>query len=199
MTEMATYSGAFSDAQVPWSTLKWNSVYRNVRRLQARLVKATQAKRWGKVKALQRLLPRSCSAKVLAIRRVTAHTGKNTPGADGAVWNTPEKQSQALNELKHQGYRPSPRKRVSRPQADGRQRPLAIPTMLDRAMQTLSLQALDPIAACQADPNSSGFRSARSTADARAQCHIVLRNRGGAAWIVEGDRRSCFDTISHEW
>ena len=199
MTDMATYPGACSDAQVTWSALKWNSVYRNVRRLQARIVKATQAKRWGKVQALQRLLTRSCSAKVLAIRRVTENTGKNTPGVDGAVWNTPEKKSQALNEWKHQGYRPSPLKRVYRPKADGRQRPLSIPTMLDRAMQTLSLQALDPMAECQADPNSYGFRSARSTADAIAQCHIVLSHRGGAAWIVEGDRRSGFDTISHEW
>jgi RNA-directed DNA polymerase len=199
MTDMATYPGAFSDAQVTWSTLKWNSVYRNVRRLQARIVKATQAKRWGKVKALQRLLTRSFSAKVLAIRRVTENTGKNTPGVDGKVWNTPEKKSQALSELKHQGYRPSPLKRVSIPKADGRQRPLSIPTMLDRAMQTLYLQALDPIAECQADPNSYGFRSARSTADAIEQCHIVLSNRGGAEWILEGDIRSCFDTISHEW
>jgi RNA-directed DNA polymerase len=55
MTDMATYTGAFSGAQVTWSTIKWSRVYRNVRRLQARIVKATQAKRWGKVKALQRL------------------------------------------------------------------------------------------------------------------------------------------------
>ena len=127
MTDMATYPGAFSDAQVTWSTLQWNRVYRNVRRLQARIVKATQAKRWGKVKALQRLLTRSFSAKVLAIRRVTENKGKKTPGVDGEVWNTPEKKSQALNELKHQGYRPSPLKRVYIPKADGRQRPLSIP------------------------------------------------------------------------
>ena len=127
MTDMTTYPGAFSDAQVTWSTLKWNSVSRNVRRLQARIVKATQAKRWGKVKALQRLLTRSFSAKVLAIRRVTENKGKKTPGVDGEVWNTPEKKSQALNELKHQGYRPSPLKRVYIPKADGRQRPLSIP------------------------------------------------------------------------
>jgi RNA-directed DNA polymerase len=55
MTGMATYTGAFSGAQVTWSTIKWSRVYRHVRRLQARIVKATQAKRWGKVKALQRL------------------------------------------------------------------------------------------------------------------------------------------------
>jgi len=198
MTDMATYPGAFSDAHVPWSTLQWNSVSRNVRRLQARSVKATQAKRWGNGQAWQRRLTRSFSAKGRAMRRVTAQTGKHTPGGDGAGWKTPEKQSQALNALQPPGYRPSPRKRGSRPQADGRQRPLSIPTMLDRAMQTRSLPALDPLAACQADPNSSGCRSARSTAAARAQGPIVLRNRGGAAWILEGARRSCFAPISHE-
>src|SRR5262245_45357041 len=104
MTGMATYTGAFSNTKVTWSTIKWHRVYRNVRRLQARIVKATQAKRWGKVKALQRLLTRSFSAKVLAIRRVTENKGKKTPGVDGEVWNTPEKKSQALNKLKHQGY-----------------------------------------------------------------------------------------------
>ena len=55
MTDMAPYTGVFSDTKVIWSAIKWNRVYRNVRRLQARIVKATQAKRWGKVKALQRL------------------------------------------------------------------------------------------------------------------------------------------------
>jgi len=179
--------------------IHWNKVYRTVRRLQARIVKATQAKRWGKVKALHRRLTRSFSAKVLAIRRVTENTGKTTPGVDGEIWNTPEKKTHALNELKHQGYRPSPLKRVYIPKANGRQRPLSIPTMLDRAMPTLYLQALDPIAECQADPNSYGFRAERSTADAIAQCHTVLSNRGGAEWIWEGDIRACFDTISHEW
>ncbi|MCI0528249.1 MAG: group II intron reverse transcriptase/maturase [Nitrospira sp.] len=199
MTGMTAYTGAFSDANVTWSTIKWNRAYRNVGRLQARIVKATQAKRWGKVKALQRLLTRSLSAKVLAIRRVTENKGKKTPGVDGEVWNTPEKKSQAINELKQHGYRPSPLKRVYIPKANGCQRSLSIPTMLDRAMQTLYLQALDPIAECQADPNSYGFRSERSTADAISQCHTVLSNRGGAEWILEGDIRACFDTISHEW
>jgi RNA-directed DNA polymerase len=199
MTGMATYTGAFSDTKVTWSTIKWNRAYSNVSRLQARIVKATQAKRWGKVKALQRLLTHSFSAKVLAIRRVTENKGKKTPGVDGEVWNTPEKKSRAMDELKQHGYRPSPLKRVDIPKANGGQRSLSIPTMLDRAMQTLYLQALDPIAECQADANSYGFRSERSTADAISQCHTVLSNRGGAEWILEGDIRACFDTISHEW
>ena len=64
------------------------------------------------------------------------------------------------------------------PKADGTEkRPLAIPTMHDRAMQALYLLALDPIAETQADPNSYGFRLDRSTADAIEQCHIVLALR----------------------
>ena len=68
---------------------------------------------------------------------------------------------------------------------NGKMRPLGIPTMRDRAMQALYLQALDPIAETMADPNSYGFRKERSTADAIEQCHIVLSNRGGARWIFE--------------
>ena len=191
MTDMATSTGAFSDTKVTWSRIKWNRVYRNVRRLQARIVKATQAKRWGKVKALQRLLTRSFSAKVLAVRRVTENKGRKTPGVDGVVWNTPEKKSQAIDELKQHGYQPAPLKRVYIPKANGRQRPLSIPTMLDRAMQTLYLQALDPIAECQADPNSYGFRSERSTADAIEQCHTVLSNWTLAKIRPYSDGRLC--------
>jgi len=71
--------------------------------------------------------------------------------------------------------------------------------MLDRAMQALYLLALDPIGETTGDPNSYGFRKARSTADAIAQCFIVLGNRHTAQWVLEGDIASCFDRISHEW
>ncbi len=71
--------------------------------------------------------------------------------------------------------------------------------MLDRAMQALYLLALDPISETTGDPNSYGFRKARSTADAIAQCFIVLGNRHTAQWVLEGDIASCFDRISHEW
>jgi RNA-directed DNA polymerase len=71
--------------------------------------------------------------------------------------------------------------------------------MNDRAMQALSLLALEPVAETQADPNSYGFRSYRSCADAIGQCFIVLSNRHKAQWILEGDIKSCFCKISHEW
>ncbi len=81
----------------------------------------------------------------------------------------------------------------------GKQRRLGILTMRDRAMQALYLLALDPVAETTADPNSSGFRTARSTADAIEACFIALCRKDRAQWILEGDIRSCFDRISHTW
>lgn len=66
-------------------------------------------------------------------------------------------------------------------------------------MQALYLLALEPIAETTADPNSFGFRQARSTADAIEQCFTTLHRADRAQWILEADIRSCFDEISHEW
>jgi RNA-directed DNA polymerase len=85
------------------------------------------------------------------------------------------------------------------PKSNGAQRPLSIPTMHDRAMQALYLLALDPVAETTADPNSYGFRRGRSAADAMEACFIALCRNDRAEWILEGDIRSCFDRISHEW
>jgi RNA-directed DNA polymerase len=63
-------------------------------------------------------------------------------------------------------------------------------------MQALHLLALEPIAETTGDPNSYGFRPARSTADAIGHLHQVLSLPTGAEWILEGDIRSCFD---HAW
>jgi RNA-directed DNA polymerase len=71
--------------------------------------------------------------------------------------------------------------------------------MRDRAMQALYLLALDPVAETTADPNSYGFRTARSAADAIEACFIALCQNNRAEWILEGDICSCFDEISHAW
>jgi RNA-directed DNA polymerase len=62
--------------KVNWNATDWRTVKRNVRRLQVRIVKATQEGRWGEVKALQRLLTRLYSGKWMAVRRVTENRGK---------------------------------------------------------------------------------------------------------------------------
>src|SRR5512134_3431858 len=74
-----------------------------------------------------------------------------------------------------------------------------MPTMHDRAMQTLYLLALDPIAETTGDPNSYGFRPDRCTADAIEQCCLILSRKTSAQWVLEGDIAACFDEISHDW
>ena len=101
-------AGAVSHEVEDWHGIDWYQAPRNVRRLQTRIVKATQEGRWNKVKALQRLLTHSYSGKVLAVKRVTENPGRNTPGVDGILWKTPEKKMAAVHALKQRGYRPQP-------------------------------------------------------------------------------------------
>ena len=192
-------TGASFHGVTDWHAIDWKSAHRNVRRLQARIVKATQEKRWGKVKALQRLLTHSFSGKALAVRRVTENQGKHTPGVDKITWNTPHKKINAIYALRQRGYHPQPLRRIYIPKKNGKKRPLGIPCMKDRAMQALYLLALDPVAETTADPNSYGFRPQRSTADAIEQCFTALGNIHTAQWILEGDIKGCFDAISHAW
>ncbi len=196
----SSLTGAPSHPDNEWHNIDWRKVYQEVRRLQARIVKAVQASRWGKVKALQRLLTHSFSGRALAVRRVTENQGKWTPGVDGEIWDTPEKKAQAIPRLRQHGYRAQPLRRVYIDKSSGNgKRPLGIPCMIDRAFQMLYKLALDPIAETTGDPNSYGFRLGRSTADAIGQCFLNLCRKTSATWILEADLRACFDTISHQW
>ena len=177
-----------------WHAIDWQRAHRSVRKLQVRIVKAEQAGKRGKVQALQRLLTSSFYAKALAVKRVTENQGKRTAGVDGKTWSTPKGKWEATHLLKRRGYRPLPLKRVYIPKANGKLRPLSIPTMKDRAMQALHLLALSPIAECKADTNSYGFRPERSCADAMEQCYKVLSKKRSARWILDADIKSCFDT-----
>jgi len=194
-SSMCASSGRAQD----WDQMDWSKYERHVRRLQARIVKATREGRWNKVKTLQRLLTHSFSGKALAVKRVTENQGKRTSGVDGVLWSTPAAKLKAIESMQHRGYRPLPLRRVYIPKANGKQRPLGIPVMSDRAMQALHLLALAPIAETTADPDSYGFRPERSTVDAMSQCFKVLSFKRSPQWILEGDIKGCFDHISHSW
>jgi len=187
------------DKTPDWDQLEWSKFERRVRRLQARIVKATQERRWGRVKSLQWLLTHSYSGKALAVNRVTENKGKNTPGVDGVIWSTSQAKMKGLGSLRRRGYKPMPLRRVYIPKSNGKLRPLSIPCMIDRAQQALHLLALEPVTETTGDPNSYGFRKERSTADAIGQAWIALNRKGAAQWVLEGDIRSCFDKISFEW
>ena len=199
MSAAEMLAGAAPDRTPDWHSIDWKKVWRTVRRLQARIVKAVTEGRWNKVKALVYLLTHSFGGRALAILRVVSNSGAKTPGVDGILWNTPEAKSAAFGTLRRHGYQPQPLRRVYIPKSNGKRRGLGIPTMTDRAMQALYLLGLDPIAESQADGHSYGFRRERRCADALAQTHLLLSHRHGPQWILEGDIKACFDRISHEW
>src|SRR6266436_5156505 len=120
-------TGASFHVETDWHAINWQTVNHNVRRLQARIVKATQEGRWNKVKALQRLLTHSFSGKALAVRRVTENQGKNTPGVDQITWNTPQKKMNAVYSLRQRDYHPQPLRRIYIPKKNGKKRGLGIP------------------------------------------------------------------------
>ena len=173
--------------------------HREVRRLQARIVKATKEGRWGKVKALQWLLTHSFSGKALAVRRVTENQGKKTPGVDKVTGPRRSQKTVPFMTETAWVYKPRPLRRIYIPKSNGKMRPLGIPTMSDRAMQAFYLLALEPVSETLRDSHSYGFRPDRSTRDAIEQCFTALGKQASPQWILEGDIRGCFDEISHDW
>ena len=199
MAAIARLVGASSAKGKGWKVINWHTVRREVRRLQTRIAKAVREGRYGRVKALQRLLTHSFSGKALAVKRVVSNRGKKTPGVDGVIWNTPKQKMEAVHNLRRRGYKALPLRRIYIPKKNGKLRPLGIPTKHDLAMQALYTLALQPVGETLADPNSYGFRLHRSCADAIGQCFISLAKKRSSHWILEGDIKACFDEISHKW
>lgn len=199
MTTTLVVGAASGCKEVNWHGIDWARAHLEVRRLQMRIAKATREGRWGKVKALQWLLTHSFYGRALAVKRVTDNSGNKTPGVDGEIWTTQEEKARAVMSLRRRGYKPQPLRRVYIPKANGKLRPLGIPTMEDRAMQALYLLALEPVAETMADRNSYGFRPERATRDAAEQCFTALGRKASPKYVLEADITGCFDNISHEW
>jgi len=168
-------------------------------RLQRRIAKALEQKRFNKVKSLCYLLTHSFFAKVCAILKVKTNKGGKTPGVDKQVWSTANDLKQAVKQMNTRGYKPKPLRRIYIKKKNGKLRPLSIPTMLDRAMQALYYQAYEPIGYWNADAYSFGFLTKHSCADAIEQCFKNLCQRTGSTIIYDADISGCFDNIDHQW
>ena len=158
-----------------WNQLPWRKLEVAVFKLQRRIYKASQAGDVTRVHRLQKLLLKSRSAKLLAVRRVTQdNQGKNTAGIDGIKSLKPHQRLTLVDKLgKLPIGRPTRRVWIPKPGKDEK-RPLSIPTLHDRALQALVKLALEPEWEARFEPNSYGFRPGRSVHDAIGAIFIAI-------------------------
>jgi RNA-directed DNA polymerase len=182
-----------------WKSIDWNKVYKVVNNLQSRIAKSAKVGNWKTVRKLSRLLTRSFFAKQLAVRKVTDNKGSRTPGIDGFIWSSPADKMRSALHLTNKGYHAKPLIRKNIQKKNGKLRALGIPTMYDRAMQTLYSLVLNPIESATSDKTSFGFKPYRSTKDAYTYLNICLSKKDAPEWIVEGDIKACFDEMNHAW
>ncbi len=179
-----------------WRSINWRKLERRVYKLQKRIYQASKRGDVKTYRRLQKTLMNSWSARVLAVRRVTQdNCGKKTAGVDGVKSLTPKQRLVLVNKLKL-GSKVSPTRRIWIPKpGKDEKRPLGIPTMKDRALQVLVLQALEPEWEARFEPNSYGFRVGRSCHDAIESIFNCIRYK--PKFVLDADISNCFDRINH--
>ena len=147
-----------------------------------------------------KLMLRSYSNLLLSVRRITQENqGKNTPGIDGYIaTNLIERVELTEEMLEQKLWKAQPTRRVYIPKANGKKRPLGIPTVKNRIVQSIVKNALEPSWEAQFENHSYGFRPGRNCQDAIQQCHQRLR-KGMDTWVLDADIKGAFDNISHQY
>jgi RNA-directed DNA polymerase len=141
-------------------------------------------------------------ADILAHAYALAKANKGAPGVDDVTFETieaagAEKWLAALaEELREMTYRPQPVRRVLIPKPGGGERPLGIPTIRDRVVQTAAKLVLEPVFEADFDPEAYGYRPGRSAIDAVRRVHGHLK--AGYTDVVDADLSKYFDTIPHD-
>jgi len=183
-----------------WNSIDWKQAVQFVRKLRQEIFRATREGDLKKVRTLQRIMLRSYENRVLSVRRVSqTNRGKNTPGVDKVVLKTPEARGKLVDRLgEYEPWKPLPAKRVYIPKANGKERPLGIPVIMDRALQAIVKNALEPFWEAKFEDSSYGFRPGRSAHDALQRIFNLASAKGNRRIILDADIKGAFDNIGHE-
>lgn len=180
-----------------WADLPWKKFEKSLYKLQKRIYQASIRDDVSNVRRLQKLLIKSRSAKLIAVRRVTQdNKGKKTAGVDGVKTLSPKKRFALVDKITL-GTKASPVRRIWIPKpGNDEKRPLGIPTIYDRTVQCLLKLALEPEWEAKFEPNSYGFRPGRSCQDAIEAIFNAIRNK--SKYVLDADISKCFDRIDHQ-
>lgn len=190
-----------TEKQTDWNAIDWRQAEKTVRNLRQRIFRATQEGDMKKVRSLQKLMLKSYSNRLVSVRRVTqVSTGKNTPGVDKMVIKTPAARGELVDFIaRYTTWKAQPAKRVYIPKANGKQRPLGIPVIIDRCIQAMVKNALEPSWEGRFEGSSYGFRPGRSCHDAIEKIYGLARPNKTKKWVLDADIKGAFDNIGHEY
>src|SRR6266576_5960439 len=194
------FSANGTETQTNWNAINWRKANRTVRNLRQRLFRATQEGNLKKVRSLQKLMLKSYSNRLVSVRRVTQiNAGKHAPGVDKLAVKTPAARGRMVDTLAHYTlWKAKPAKRVYIPKANHKLRPLGIPVVMDRCLQAMVKNALEPSWEARFEGISYGFRPGRSAHDAIEKIYLLARPNKTKKWILDADIKGAFDNISHD-
>jgi RNA-directed DNA polymerase len=184
--------------------VNWKKAYEWLSEKQALLVEASKKREYEKIRHLQISILKDFRTTAIAVRRVVTSSGSKTAGIDGVTATTVKERIILASQVNYivrnpSTYKPHAVKRVWIPKNESSMRPLGIPTIVDRAVQAVYLEAIDPLVEDRSCKNSFGFRKCRSGHDAVLALRGKLIHPKASEWVLNADIKKCFDRIDHDF